>query len=190
VIAVLRSVWRLLVLAGLVGLGLLVQREQLWGGVLVALLAAAALLGVGALTLALLQRAGRRRRLLGRSLADLDAMSGDGFEDWVVEALARAGFDCENLPRTRDFGIDVVARRGKLRVGVQAKRYDGPVGNSAVQQAIAGAGHHDCAVAAVVTQSRFTAAAREQARTARLPVVLIERADLEDLGRQLRRARA
>lgn len=176
---------------GLLGFVLLqVHRAALWGPVVVAFAIAGALVGLGAVFVRAVRRSAERRRLHGQRLVDLDAMTGDRFEDWVLAALQRAGFDCENLPRTRDFGIDVVAQRGRLRIGVQVKRYGGAVGNGAVQQAIAGAGHHGCAAAAVVTQSRFTAAAREQARTARVPVVLIDRHGLDGLGATLRRLRA
>lgn len=184
----LRGVGRVSVLAAAGALAWLVHRHALWGPVAVALvLGGAIVLGMAALGAAL-RKAGERRRLGGVRLVELDRMAGPAFEDWVCRRLVRAGFACENLPRSRDYGIDVVAGRGPLRVGVQAKRYEGPVGNHAVQEAIAGAGHHGCQLAAVVTQSRFTAAAREQARTARLPVVLIERGQLADLPRLLTRS--
>lgn len=107
-----------------------------------------------------------------------------------MRCLRRGGFRCEDLPRTRDFGIDVIATRSGRRIGVQVKRYDGTVGNGAVQQAIAGAGHHGCALAAVVTQSRFTAAARAQAASANPPVLLVDRGGLDELCRRLRQAPA
>lgn len=181
---------RAVVVAGFAGLVWLVHRHALWGPVALALLLASLVLAAGAA----LRRGGAalvlRARLRGQSLAGLDRMSGAAFEDWIVHCLERSGFACENLPRSRDFGVDLIATRAGRRIGVQAKRYDGPVGNGAVQQAIAGAGHHDCALAAVVTQSRFTAAARAQAASADPPVVLIDRDRLVDLGRLLRAARA
>ncbi len=181
----LRSVGRVGVLIAAAGLVWLVHRGGLWGPLAVTLPVSATLIGAVAAMASLLRGAAERRRLDGVSLRDLDRMPGSVFEDWVCRRLTRAGFQCQNLPRTRDYGIDVVAGRGPLRVGVQAKRYEGPVGNHAVQEAIAGAGHHRCQVAAVVTQSRFTPAAREQARTARLRVVLIGRDQLVDLPRLL-----
>jgi restriction system protein len=180
---------RVLVLAGIAGLALLVHRHALWGPVAVASLGAGALLAAVALLRRALSVALLRARLHGSSLAELDRMSGAAFEDWVVRCLTKGGFRCHNLPRTRDYGIDVVAVRWRLRIGVQVKRLDGPVGNGAVQQAIAGAGHHDCELAAVVTQSRFTSAARAQAAKAKPAVVLIDRQALPELAQRLRRAR-
>lgn len=183
-----RTAGKTAVLAGFAVLGWTVDRHALWGAVGVALAGASLILCGAALLRRALRAAALRARLHGVSLADLDGLPGAGFEDWVVRCLDRSGFRCEPLPRTRDFGIDLVAVRSRRRIGIQAKRYEGPVGNGAVQQAIAGAGHHGCDLAVVVTQSRFTEAARTQAARATPPVVLVDRDGLADLGRRLRRA--
>ncbi len=73
-----------------------------------------------------------------------------------------------------------------VRVGIQVKRSASSVGNSAVQEALAGSSYHDCALAAVVTQSRFTSAARAQAERARVPVLLVGREEIADLNSQIR----
>jgi HJR/Mrr/RecB family endonuclease len=130
-----------------------------------------------------------QRRLLGLTLQDLDRLDGLAFEAWVVRKLEAAGFVCRATPQSRDYGIDVVAERGRLRIGIQAKRNGRPVGNGAVMQAIAGSQYHDCDVAAVVTQSRFTKAACAQAARAGLPVLLLDRVALPRLGGALRRCR-
>jgi restriction system protein len=184
-----RAALRLVVVSGFVALGCLLHRFGLWGPVAVSLVAASLLLTLLFAARHVLAALVERSRLQGCSLAALDRMPGPAFEDWVVRSLRRHGFVCENLPRTRDYGIDVVATRSGRKIGVQVKRYRGAVGNGAVQQAMAGAGYHGCALAAVVTQSRFTKAARAQAAAASVPVVLIDRAALSDLGRVLRRAR-
>ena len=62
---------------------------------------------------------------------------------------------------------------------MQAKNYDaGKVGNDAVQQAIAGAMYYQCHEAMVVTNNRFTLAAKRQAKRSSLPVTLWNRIDL------------
>jgi restriction system protein len=188
-VGVLGILARALVLFGLWRLADGVHRAGLWGPVAFAFGLAGALLLAGVGLRRAVARAIERARHGGASLTQLDGMSGAAFEDWVVRALARGGFRCENLPRSHDYGIDVIATRGGRRLGVQAKRHQGPVGNGAVQQAIAGAGHHACDLAVVVTQSRFTAAARVQAGSATPPVVLVDRDGLAQLGRRLRRFR-
>jgi len=124
----------------------------------------------------------RREKLCGYSLEEIDQLSGAEFEEWVTTVLESAGMPSENIRHVGDFGVDVVTTVGGTRVGIQVKRYSSSVGNSAVQEALAGSGYHGCELAAVVTQSRFTSAAREQASRARVPVLLVDRENIHDLA--------
>ncbi len=129
----------------------------------------------------------------GMSLRKLDHMTGRQFEAWIAGVLRRNGFRIHDTPHAGDFGVDVLCAppAGGGRIAIQAKRYKGRVGNAAVQQAIAGAQYYDCQASAVVTQSRFTSAAKRQARRADPPVLLIDRSQLHrmpDLLASLTRA--
>lgn len=132
-------------------------------------------------------RAEERRRLAGRTLQELDRLAGTEFEEWIATVLRRARLPVERPGGGPDYGIDLVTRVEGARVGIQAKRLGRPVGNAAVQQALAGSDFHGCHVAAVVTQSSFTRQARMQAEAAHLPVVLVGRKELADLVGALRR---
>jgi len=124
----------------------------------------------------------RRERALGLTLEQIDALNGLDFEGWITDFLDAHGFRCTNIRHSGDFGIDVIAERNGLRIGIQAKNYQGHVGNDAVQQALAGCDYHGCPIASVVTQSTFTHAAREQAAHAHLPVILIDRERLAEMA--------
>ena len=132
----------------------------------------------------------RRARLLGYELADLDALSGAEFEAWIAEVLTAAGFRTEDIRTSGDFGVDVIAEIDGVRFGIQAKRYSANVGNSAVQEANAGAEFHRCDVPAVVTQSGFTRAAIAQAERSQPPCVLIGRDEIHEMAERLQRAGA
>lgn len=127
-----------------------------------------------------------RERMLGASLAELDQMSGREFEAWICAVLEADGIRAENVKHSGDFGVDVLAGIDGFRIGIQAKRYSSGVGNDAVQQALGGSGYHGCSAAAVVTQSRFTRAARAQASRAHMPIALIGRQQLGDMSALLR----
>ena len=127
-----------------------------------------------------------RTQLLGHALEDLDQLSGAEFEQWVTAVLDDAGIPAVNIRDQGDFGVDVVATVDGTRIGIQVKRYSSSVGNDAVQQALAGSGYHRCTLAAVVTQSTFTRAAREQASRARVPVLLVDRDGIPELAQRLR----
>ena len=128
----------------------------------------------------------RREQLCGYSLEEIDRLTGSEFEEWVTTVLESAGMPSENIRHVGDFGVDVVTTVDGTRVGIQAKRYSSSVGNSSVQEALAGSGYHGCELAAVVTQSRFTSAAREQASRARVPVLLVDRENIHDLAGLMR----
>ncbi|HAW96648.1 MAG: hypothetical protein CMJ33_07650 [Phycisphaerae bacterium] len=140
---------------------------------------------VGFVVLAILaafRRLGSRvRGMLGpgadASFRELDRMTGKEFESWIAQVLRGSGFAIYDTPHTGDFGVDVLCSPpgNPNRVAIQAKRYKSSVSNSAVQQAIAGAQYYDCTHSAVVTQSRYTRAARAQAAKADPPVLLIDR---------------
>lgn len=128
----------------------------------------------------------RRQKMRGYSLEDLDQLSGPEFEEWVTETLRAESIPAENIRDRGDYGVDVVADIAGTRIGLQVKRYSSSVGNSAVQEALAGSGYHDCALAGVVTQSTYTRAAKEQAERARVPVLLVDRENIHDLARLVR----
>jgi hypothetical protein len=120
----------------------------------------------------------RKRRLLsqlGRAVrkveeiaalltTDLRAMSGLQFEQFLERVFIVHGYP--EVLRTKasgDQGIDLVISTGKERIAIQAKLYQGSVGNEAVQQAFTGMVHYRCDRCAVVTNSVFTRAAVELA---------------------------
>jgi hypothetical protein len=127
-----------------------------------------------------------RDALLGYDLSDLDILTGPAFEAWIAAVLQDAGFTTEDIQTSGDFGVDVIAEYQGTKFGIQAKRYKSNVGNSAVQEASAGAQFHGCSVSAVVTQSRFTRAAKAQAAGMRPPCLLIGRDELPEMVSILR----
>jgi len=123
-------------------------------------------------------RLGQADRATAESGHGLDQIPADpaAFERFVAEALVRAGWQARVTGASGDQGTDVVAIKDGLSVGLQCKLHGQPVGNAAVQAALAGARFHGLAVAAVVTNAGYTRAARDLA--AATGVVLLHVADL------------
>ncbi|MBW2276108.1 MAG: restriction endonuclease [Deltaproteobacteria bacterium] len=126
-----------------------------------------------------------RRRKIELAMDSIDAMSGQEFERFLTRLFRRLGYAVLHVGRGGgDFGADLVIEKNRFKIAVQAKNYDkDKVGNDAVQQAIAGATYYDCPQAMVVTNSRFTAAARKQASNSSIPVSLWGRRELEQAVR-------
>lgn len=111
---------------------------------------------------------------------DYDNMEGHDFEYFCADILKKNGF--ENVEVTQgsgDHGIDILAEKDGITYAIQCKRYDKPVNNSAIQQAIAGKGIYKKDIAVVLTNNRFTPQAKEEA--AALGVKLWDRDKLNKL---------
>ncbi len=93
-------------------------------------------------------------------LERIDLMSGRDFEVFVASLYKDLGYAVELTPESGDQGVDVILTDSKgERIAIQTKRYDGNVGNGAVQEVIAGRTFHKCHTAMVLTNSYFTQSA-------------------------------
>lgn len=119
----------------------------------------------------------RARQHPDLTAVDLDSINWEEFEKLVSAVFEAREFTTELTKRTADQGIDVIAVSRNQRVGIQAKRYQGAVGNDAVMEAIAGSQFYNCNRTVVVCTSTFTKAAKELAD--RTGVELWDRSRLE-----------
>ncbi len=116
----------------------------------------------------------------GNRPGPLDEMEGHEFEEFCANLLRASGFEDVEVTRgSRDFGIDILARKGGVSYGLQCKHYASPVGVKAVQEVYAGRDYYDCMVGVVMTNQYFTQPAEEAA--AKLKILLWDRDDLEDM---------
>ena len=91
-------------------------------------------------------------------------MNGIEYERRVAGFLRRKHFRNIRLTKASgDYGVDILASKGRHRYAVQCKYYNHPVGVSAVQQVVAGMAFYECDRALVVTNNRFTRQACEHA---------------------------
>ena len=72
------------------------------------------------------------------SISDIDLMSGQEFEQFLAALFSKMGYRTEVTRGSGDQGVDVIASKDGTRIGIQAKCYSGSVGNSAIQEAVAG----------------------------------------------------
>ncbi|MDR3754909.1 MAG: restriction endonuclease [Terracidiphilus sp.] len=95
-----------------------------------------------------------------------DSMTPIQFEHFCANELRQVGWNAHVTKQSGDQGVDVVAEMDHLRVVIQCKLYYGqPVGNKAVQEAVAGRGHERATHSAVVTNNEYTLAAKQLAST-------------------------
>ena len=114
----------------------------------------------------------------------IDYMSGVQFENFMANIFAQKGYPVQLTPASGDQGVDLLLTIDERRVAVQLKRYTAPVGNGAVQEALAGMIHYKAKEAWVIATSTFTKSARQLAKST--GVRLIDRHELEDWLSDLR----
>jgi restriction system protein len=113
----------------------------------------------------------QERRVRALQLSEVDDMNGFDFEGYVARLLEHQGYESRITTGSRDFGVDIIAEKGKSRYAVQVKRYKNQVSRRAVSDAVAGKGYYDCKEAMVVTNSHFSKGARELAEATECELV-------------------
>jgi hypothetical protein len=105
-------------------------------------------------------------------VAQLRFFTGQSFEQFLKILFQNMGFSVEETPTTMDQGADLILTESSgRRIGVQAKRYNQDVGNTAVQEVLGGMAYWGCSTGIVVSASRFTKAAKDLA--SKIPAVLL-----------------
>lgn len=112
------------------------------------------------------------------TIEDFDLMNGQEFERAIADIFKSMGYQISMTPTTGDQGIDIIAVRNGMRIGIQAKCYTGKVPNSAVQEVVAGKEYYGLHRCIVVTNSTFTNSAIELAEANH--VTLWDRSVLEE----------
>lgn len=114
----------------------------------------------------------------------LQGLSGVEFEIWISKLLKENGFaDVRGTPATGDQGADLIAKKDGKTIIIQAKRYQGTVGNKAVQEVISAVQFYRGDEGLVITNSTFTPSAKALAH--RSNIKLIDGKMLENIGKYL-----
>lgn len=94
----------------------------------------------------------------------IDSMDGHDFEYWCADLLRKLGYNHVDVTRgSGDQGVDVLAQKDGLKYAIQCKCYTSNLGNTPVQEVVAGKNFYHCHVAAVMTNRYFTSSAKELA---------------------------
>lgn len=102
---------------------------------------------------------------------DLDKLDGEAFEVYLEGLFRIQGYEAKKTSISGDFGADLILVKDGERIAVQAKRYIGSVGVSAVQEALSGMAYYSCQSAMVVTTGYFTKNAIELAKKSEVRMI-------------------
>ena len=121
------------------------------------------------------------------SLFRIDRMKGDEFEDFIKEIYELLGYKVVKTKKSGDQGIDLIVKKLFKKTGIQLKRYSSSVGNSAVQEAVAGKKYYKLDRVCVLTNQTFTKSAVALAKAN--GVILIDRDGLKNLIKKAKKKR-
>ena len=121
------------------------------------------------------------------SLFRSDRMKGDEFEDFIKEIYELLGYKVVKTKKSGDQGIDLIVKKLFKKTGIQLKRYSSSVGNSAVQEAVAGKKYYKLDRVCVLTNQTFTKSAVALAKAN--GVILIDRDGLKKLIKKAKKKR-
>lgn len=145
------------------------MEPQYWG-------IAAAILIIAAVSIIFIVLFKRRKRRIYL----FEEMDGHDFEFFCADLLRKRGFEEVEVTRgSGDYGIDILAEKEGVTYAIQCKRYAGPVGVKAIQEAYAGRDYYDRMVGAVLTNQYFTTPAVEAAK--KLKILLWDGGYLESM---------
>lgn len=108
-----------------------------------------------------------------------DVRSGGEFEEYLTTLFQALGYKAENTKISGDQGIDVLVSKNGKKYGIQAKYYSQPVGNSAVQEVLAGREYFKLSKGIVITNASYTKSAIDLAE--KTHIRLIDGEELEKI---------
>lgn len=99
------------------------------------------------------------------NIYSLDNLSGREFEDFLKWMFQELGYTVELTKITADSGVDLVLKKDKEKVAVQAKRWNRTtkVGNEVILKTHGGMGVYNCDKSIIITTSYFTSQAKNDA---------------------------
>ena len=106
------------------------------------------------------------------------------FEKFIAELFSRMGYKTEVTSKVKDYGVDVVAKKGENTVAIQVKKFSkgNNVGAKEVQQILGAMWKVKADQSIIITTTGFTVYAREQAKEA--PVELWDKKRLHEMVRR------
>lgn len=107
----------------------------------------------------------RKQKLLDSGINVIDSMSGQMFEELILEHFRQLGYKGQMTPATADYGADLILQNEQEKIVAQIKRWKQKVGIEAVQQAAASISHYNADRGMVITNSFFTPNAEKLAKS-------------------------
>jgi restriction system protein len=108
-----------------------------------------------------------------------DDMDPYEYERFCAEQFKQNDWDAEATKGSSDQGVDVIATKDGITLVGQCKKFAKPVGNSAVQEVVAGMKYYGATKGVVIAPNGFTKSAKKLAEANQIP--LIHHSEIKDI---------
>lgn len=113
----------------------------------------------------------RRKLLITSGITQIDTFDGFQFEHYLVELFKKYNYKAVRTPDSGDYGADLILKKEKKKIVVQAKRYKNAVGIKAVQEVLGAKAYYKADEAWVVANSKYTKAAIKLAKESNVRLI-------------------
>ena len=96
--------------------------------------------------------------------SDFKNLNGDEFERIIAKLYRKKGYHVRKTPIGKDQGVDLIVRKGKLKIIIQAKNWQSKVSNTDILKTAGARQMQNATYALVITSSHFTKSATEAIR--------------------------
>jgi len=110
-------------------------------------------------------------------------LDGDEFEKLLWELYKRKGFNVIKTRKGPDYGVDLMAKKGKTSILIQAKNWKGKVSTTDILKTAGSRQMYNSTYAMVITSSHFT----ESAKKAIQNTPRIRGMEIEEVKRQIKK---
>lgn len=91
--------------------------------------------------------------LINSGISQIDNLAPFEFEEWVARLLKTAGYNAIATKKFGDYGADVIAEKDGIKIAIQVKKFNQPVGIKAVQEVVSAMQYYDCLDGWVITSA-------------------------------------
>ncbi|WP_278667739.1 restriction endonuclease [Acidithiobacillus ferriphilus] len=109
------------------------------------------------------RRAKIKMKLLAAGSDNPMQLTPNQYEEFCAALLENNGWSTQVTSRSSDYGADIIATKGSVRIVVQCKQWSGSVGVKAVQEVHTAISYYNANKAIVITTSKYTHAAKKLA---------------------------
>lgn len=91
--------------------------------------------------------------MINSGISQIDNLAPFEFEEWVARLLKTAGYNAIATKKFGDYGADVIAEKDGIKIAIQVKKFNQPVGIKAVQEVVSAMQYYDCLDGWVITSA-------------------------------------